>query len=54
MGAGIARTAAMTEMIWWEKAATRTSREATGATRRTSAGVDVERLGAVCLPAKAV
>ena len=29
-------------MAVWEKAATRSSRVATGATRQTSAGVDVE------------
>ena len=43
-GAGTAEIAALVEMIWWEKAATRTSRAVTGATRRTSAGVDVVTL----------
>ena len=33
----------MAESIWGERAATRSSRAVTGATRRTSAGVDAER-----------
>ena len=41
-GAGIAGIAPMAESISWEKAATLSSPVAMGATRQTSAGVDVE------------